>query len=264
VSHDADAATQGRSSQHLTPEQPLDREVAAALAVPGRWGVAGVLAFLGVPLAGAVVGGVALLTSLSGSKTAEQLYGLAAAALAGAVTWVLGRRFVPRYGGWRAALGFALPSEGDGRLVTRWSVRQLVVRYALAAALVPLLPDGTHGGNLEGTSDLPLPGLALLGIAAVLVAPVLEELLFRGVLLRALMRRLSFWPAALADSVLFAGLHLGTISDASAVVPTLVVISAFGLLQCQLVRRTASLGPAMGVHAVLNLVTLVLALLTGS
>ena len=249
---------------HLLPEHPLDREVALTLDVPARWGLAGVLAAIGIPLAGVLVVVPALLLGLPGGKAAEQVYGLVAAGLAGAVAWALGRRLVARYGGWRPALGFTLPADGDGWLVVRWSARQLVLRYVLAAALVLLLPKDTHGGNLEGVGSLSLPALVLLGVAAVLVAPVLEELLFRGVLLRGLMRRLAFWPSAVISSSVFGALHLGTLSDFGATVPTLVLTGVFGLLQCQLVRRTARLGPAMGVHAVLNLVSLSLGVLTGA
>jgi membrane protease YdiL (CAAX protease family) len=40
-----------------------------------------------------------------------------------------------------------------------------------------------------------------------------------------------------------------------------VMITAFGVLQCLLVRRTGILGPAIGVHAALNLLAISLALL---
>jgi membrane protease YdiL (CAAX protease family) len=68
------------------------------------------------------------------------------------------------------------------------------------------------------------------------------------------MRRMSFWPAALASSLLFALLHLSWATSVAAVPSVLLTVMLFAVLQCLLVRRTGRLGPAMAVHGVLNLV----------
>ena len=47
----------------------------------------------------------------------------------------------------------------------------------------------------------------VLGVIVVLIAPVVEETMFRGLMLRTLMRRWGFWPAALASSAIFALFH---------------------------------------------------------
>lgn len=52
------------------------------------------------------------------------------------------------------------------------------------------------------------PGIiSLIGIQAILLAPVAEELLFRGFLFRVIHSRISFFPAALISSMVFASLH---------------------------------------------------------
>ncbi|MSQ84666.1 MAG: CPBP family intramembrane metalloprotease [Myxococcales bacterium] len=50
--------------------------------------------------------------------------------------------------------------------------------------------------------------IVALGIAAVVLAPLAEELIFRGFLLRYLRQRFGLWPAVAVSSLLFAGMHM--------------------------------------------------------
>jgi membrane protease YdiL (CAAX protease family) len=84
----------------------------------------------------------------------------------------------------------------------------------------------------------------------VLVSPVLEELLFRGVVLRGLMLRTGFWPAAVASSVCFGALHATAVGLEG--LPVVLATGVFGLGLCVLTRRTGRLGPAIGVHSLRN------------
>jgi membrane protease YdiL (CAAX protease family) len=53
-----------------------------------------------------------------------------------------------------------------------------------------------------------VPWMVVLTVVAVVVlAPLGEELLFRGLLLRGLVQRMRFWPAALLSALLFASAH---------------------------------------------------------
>lgn len=61
-----------------------------------------------------------------------------------------------------------------------------------------LLTDVTAGG----ASTL----LAI--VAAVVMAPILEEVAFRGVLFQALTRRVGMWPAAILSGLIFAAVHV--------------------------------------------------------
>jgi membrane protease YdiL (CAAX protease family) len=243
-------------------QPPLDAEVDATRDVPGRWGWFGLAQVL-LPFATLlVIFLVVVAADLPKGDTAAAVWTLVAELSAGAVVWRVGRGFAARYGGWRAAFGFDLPRRTDIGTVVGWTLLQLGARIALIVAL----PDSWsgHGGNTEGVSDLSPVGLLAIGAASVLVAPPLEELGFRGVVLRGLMRRTTFWPAAAGSAVLFGVLHsLGASSLAA--VPLLVLATAlFGLLQCVLVRRTGRLGPAIGVHAATNLLVLVLATSSGT
>ncbi|MDH4247355.1 MAG: CPBP family intramembrane metalloprotease [Deltaproteobacteria bacterium] len=108
------------------------------------------------------------------------------------------------------------------------------------------------------TLDFPLvhylelgPGaVAFLLVMVVLMAPVLEEVLFRGLLFPALRRRMSFWPAALLVTVLFTALHS---VQFLAYLPALAGIAALGLLLAWQRERTGSLWPSILLHTGFNL-----------
>ncbi len=88
-------------------------------------------------------------------------------------------------------------------------------------------------------------------VIAVILAPLWEELAFRGFLLSALAKtRLGFWGAALIANVLWTSLH-GTYTWAG-------VASVFtaGLILSWLVWRTGSIKPAIVTHAIGNLFAL--------
>ncbi len=59
-----------------------------------------------------------------------------------------------------------------------------------------------------GFKDVTLPiELLLTGISLVVITPIVEEVLFRGVLFKGLRVRLPFWLSAVVTSVLFAAAH---------------------------------------------------------
>jgi uncharacterized protein len=238
----------------------LDEEVQAGLGVQAPWrraAIAQPLIPIGVVL---VVGTLIAVSGLPSGDTAGSAYTLVAGLLALGGTVLAARPVAHVYGGWRQAFGFDLPTRQDRGTVLRWLGIQVGSRFALLIALTSISPSlsDNHGGNTESLAGLPVPALVVAGLAAVVVAPVAEELAFRGVLLRALMRRLGFWPAALVSSALFAVLHAGGVSHVAAIPLLVVVILLFGLLQCVLVRRTGRLGPAIAVHGLMNLLVLAL------
>jgi membrane protease YdiL (CAAX protease family) len=143
--------------------------------------------------------------------------------------------------------------RGDVKRVVVWFFVQLGVRILAGIALHVLAPHLPPGGNLGDLDDVGPAGAALLLVTAVIVAPLVEEVAFRGVLLRALMRRLHFWPAAALSSFLFALLHVPGSDTLGGSVQVAATIYAFALVQCELVRRTGRLAPAIGVHATMNL-----------
>jgi membrane protease YdiL (CAAX protease family) len=87
-------------------------------------------------------------------------------------------------------------------------------------------------------------GLILAGVLVAIVAPLIEELAFRGVVLAALGSRWGMWPAIALSSALFAAYHAST----WLFLPMLVLGAALGWLTWT--RR--SLWPAIVLHVLYN------------
>ena len=98
---------------------------------------------------------------------------------------------------------------------------------------------------------------AAVVITAVLLAPLAEELVFRGVLLRALQDRFSARVSGLISAAAFALVHLALDPMAWAAVPALFVA---GLVLAALVQHSGRLALAVITHAGFNLVGVVMLL----
>ena len=239
----------------------LDEQVRTGLAVPGGWaGPAAAQVFIPLGAMAVLVLAIGLL-QLPTTPDAGAVYTVLAGLLGGLLVWLTSRGLARRHGGWERAFGFHLPRLRDLPSALGWFGIQIGARFSLAIALAVLVPSlaDSHGGNvgeLEGVSAL---GVAMSLVAAVVIAPVMEELAFGGVLLRGLMRRMRFWPAALLSSLLFTVLHVPGAAEPAAIPLLVIMILLFGVLQCLLVRRTGRLGPPIAVHAAMNALVMGLA-----
>jgi len=111
-----------------------------------------------------------------------------------------------------------------------------------------------------GITETPLQ-LVLAVIAAVVLAPLAEELLFRGLLHRALRRRLALVPATALSSILFALVHLDVLLSQPLAIVGLVLV---GVILALAYERTGSLVIPVVIHAVHNAVTIVAVVVTGA
>lgn len=234
------------------PRRPLDDRIAELRDEPGRtWGVRdALLALVAVPLSLVLVG---LLVG-SGLDLPPAITTAVATAVLAGLAVLAGRRAARQSGGWQRALGLDLPEWRDTWQILGWSLLLLVVQGVVTAALQQLVDplEGAVADNASFLREQPLWALLVFAVAAVAFAPVLEELLFRGLVLRGVMLRTGFWPAAVLSSVLF-GLFHAQGTDASSVL-VVVATAVFGLGLCILARRTGRLGPCIGVHALRNAV----------
>lgn len=127
----------------------------------------------------------------------------------------------------------------------------------LLAVLMHLLgaPVVEQGLVLELTAsgDLRRPELAILCFSALVLAPIGEELFFRGQLLRRTWRRGGPLAAYLASAFLFAAFH-GNLQG-------FVVYAWLGLVFAHVHARTGRLSAAVAVHVGNNAVTLAILLL---
>ncbi len=96
---------------------------------------------------------------------------------------------------------------------------------------------------------------AVLVLSAVVIAPVVEELFYRGLFLRAVQARLGPVPAAIITSAVFAAVHRQLLP-----LPGLFV---FGLIAAALALYTGRLGPSWALHVGFNATTLVVLGLAG-
>ena len=106
------------------------------------------------------------------------------------------------------------------------------------------LPDalGIDGGALQ---------LALVIVLITVLAPLGEEILFRGYFFGALRNWKGWLPAAIVTGLVFGAIHIG-----SAPVGYTVPLAFFGFGLCVLYERTGSLYPCIGLHALNNSVAL--------
>lgn len=139
----------------------------------------------------------------------------------------------------------------------------LVVQLGLAYLFLPLsnalFPDERpvqESIELITEADTTLVKVALVTLAVV-IAPATEEIMYRGVLLKALESRGKLF-ALIVSSVVFSAVHLTGLDPAflwrSAVV-TLPPLFLLGLILAWLTQRTGRLGPAIFLHSGWNLLT---------
>jgi uncharacterized protein len=123
---------------------------------------------------------------------------------------------------------------------------------ATAGEQMPEIQEGMREALLDPASAVP----ALLAI--VVIAPVAEEILFRGLLFQGLRRRLSFPAAAVVSSVLFAAVHIEPTLVGSLFVGTGAFL--YGMLYAWLLHRYGTLWLPIAAHAARNGVVALLVL----
>ena len=84
----------------------------------------------------------------------------------------------------------------------------------------------------------------------ILVAPLGEELFFRGFLYKGLRRRFSMWPAAVISATAFGAAHFAGV-DFLILIPALVVV---GIGLALVYEKRQSLLASMSAHATFNLI----------
>ncbi len=102
-------------------------------------------------------------------------------------------------------------------------------------------------------SPLLIAGMIFL---VVILAPISEEIIFRGCLYRFLKNYLPVWGSIAISSILFSLMHQNSMG--------LIALALLGALLCLVYERTGSLKAPILLHAVFNLNTVILILLQNS
>lgn len=148
---------------------------------------------------------------------------------------------------WRV-VGFTRFRAGDLWLVVGAMIAQVVVTVAVSALLfTPNQDTIIEDVNFNETTVAAIAAF----VAIVVVAPVAEEALFRGLFFGAMRTRTSFAVAAGVSGVLFGAVHLTTGDFAVA-----GLLAFFGVLLAWLYEKTGSLGPPIALHGVNNAIAI--------
>jgi len=134
-----------------------------------------------------------------------------------------------------------------------WMALAYVAYFIFVAVYGTLItpPEQEDIARELGLDTGPVAAVAVVFVIAVL-APISEEIFFRGMLFGGLRRRLPTIGAAAISAVVFGALHAPTGPTA---VPPLI---AFGFVLALLYERSGSLGPPIILHAINNSLALAL------
>lgn len=128
-----------------------------------------------------------------------------------------------------------------GVAVGCWLFSLLYRSAALGFGIRPPAGDGADLRSLFGSGAM---GPALTVLAVAIIGPVLEELLLRGIVLRAVAGRTGVWLAIVVSAVAFALLH----ASAWSFLPLFVLGIGLGWVAV----KSRSLWPAIGAHVLYN------------
>jgi membrane protease YdiL (CAAX protease family) len=137
--------------------------------------------------------------------------------------------------------GFRKPRLGPA---VGWSLVAILAYIALTLLYTLILqPDSgepIETGDRYGT---------LIGscVIIIVVAPLCEEIFFRGFLYRIVRGRLGLWPALVIVGSLFGAVHLSSGGPLA-----VALIAPLGFLLCLVYERSGSLYPCIALHALNN------------
>lgn len=226
-----------------------------------RWGLGDVI--LGL------VTGIALSSVLAGVWLG----------LSGDDTLSIGGKAFSQMGLWIGLVGapvLAARRKGSGHVSTDfgWGFRPVDLALGAAAALLAIFvivpAVGVVLRPLLGHPDVSKPvndlvdeakGPAIVGLAliAAVGAPLVEELFFRGLLLRSIEKRLGTGWAIAGSSVFFGLAHPNDIPWKGQLV-VMAALAALAVVLATLAVRTGRLGASIVAHAVFNAVNLAVAI----
>jgi len=137
-----------------------------------------------------------------------------------------------------------LPSAGQAILGPVICGFGLSILSIYAISFVPV-PASWHDSYSESMELLTSGSVLLMGAATVIAAPLVEEVIFRGLVYTRMRRAMPMWVAALLSAVLFGAVH-GTLLHQIYVIP-------MGLILCLFYEKYRSLWAAILLHMSFNL-----------
>jgi membrane protease YdiL (CAAX protease family) len=231
---------------------------AAATTAPPRWGLGdAILAFVASLVTALIALGIYTAAGGDENGVVFPIVALAGSWLGLVGVAVLASR---RKGAGSLAEDFGLRFESRDVLVG--AVAGLVSYFVLVPILVVLFEALIHEVNLSQqsedlTNDAGGWRLGVLAPFIVVGAPLVEELYYRGLLQRALVRRAGPALAIALSGVIFGLSHANPDLEGWTIVAVIVVLTAFGAVLGWLAHRYGRLGPGIVAHATFNSITVI-------
>lgn len=138
--------------------------------------------------------------------------------------------------------------------VAGWSVGLALSMYCLVSLVLSLLPDHWMEDYSDASSALETVGV-LPFLATAIVAPIVEEVIFRGLIFTNLRRAMPRWPAILLSAAVFGVCHGEFIWFCYAFF--------LGVILALLAEMTRSTLPGMLFHVTFNAANSLMMLITG-
>ncbi len=135
-----------------------------------------------------------------------------------------------------------------------WLVAGALLAQIVVTILYSLLISTPEQDSIvedQGFTDTPLAAITAF-TTIVILAPIGEEALFRGLFFGAIRSRAPFWVAAGTSGILFGLVHLTT-GDAAVA----GLLAFFGILLAWLYEKTGSIGPPIALHMINNAIAII-------
>ncbi|HXX88794.1 MAG TPA: CPBP family intramembrane glutamic endopeptidase [Acidimicrobiales bacterium] len=240
------------------------------------WVVCAVVGFL----AGQVLSAVVLVVVAEANGQSHDLSALVARAVPPA--WVVVCGLVGLWMGFLGAVVFASRRRGTGRVLRdmRWGFGPwdpaigvltgvlgqfvlLPLLYLPVQFFVPHLSDKLSQPAKHLTGGFPGADVAVIALLTVVVVPIVEELTFRGLVLRGLLRACAGAGRVLGPviAVIGTGIAFG-LAHAEAL--EFLGLMAFGIVLSVLAYKFDRLGPSIFAHGTFNLLAVLLVVYGGS
>lgn len=187
---------------------------------------------------------------LTGENQAQFVVSLAVAVATLGLLYV----FLRRRNAHPDELGLGLPKLKDILYVLQGAAMYIALYIGVVNLLAGVLPglDTEQTQELGFTAGAAESELVLIFIALVVLPPIVEEIVVRGFLFSGLRKGFTFWPAAIASSLIFGLAHLRGGEGGSTIWIAFVDTALLGMVLAYLREKTGRLWAPIGLHALKN------------
>lgn len=163
-----------------------------------------------------------------------------------------------RWGATRQAIGLTVRRSDAGWGPLTWLATFGAQLVAVVIIRLGHIPTQSNTDSIRALRDDRGFVVAML-VLAIVAAPIVEEIVFRGLMLRGLLSRWPVWAAVLVQGVLFGAAHIAPERGVRNI-GLVLVLSAVGCVFGAFAVGTRRLAPSMIAHAIVNTIAMVVVL----